>query len=675
MNSKKLTGLAAGTAAGDSVRFEQLLPEVPTVLTANTVLDATYIRKLASVDATSGAITITMPSAVTVGNGGEITVMKSDQSANFVTINSVSDQLLGYSGKSYAFHATAGTAVSNNGGFVRVRIAAADENYGVFRTGDRVLISGAVGFAALNAQHVITRPTDASGESYRSIDLPSLAYAAGYTSGGTIAFIQTSHVIRVVNGGVTYVSNGTHWVVKPGSASSDIFLGPKDDLFHARNPDYAGPNITMSAINDIDAYFNAYNGRGVFRDAKFIARKDPVDVVIACVNGERFGTDAASIANSSSIGTIFWQGSSQTGTLEGQMCSIASRAAEDITTVGNGSSLFLGTTPLGKRESETGITVLYNGDVWLGAVDRGVIYAQSGRGLQATKNLTASANASDGDTVTIDTVVYTFESGVLDASTATAVEVLLGATAAESIQNLVHAINATGTQGTTYGTGNVRHTTVHATVSIADPSIMVVYARDIGTAGNSIVIGETSGTLSWAGGATTLSGGEAINASFLGVKGDSAGAKVTVRAEGTSAASTSLRLNATGTAYVITDDPLIVKTSAGVSITTVGNETYTAAQCLGGIIARDCNGASRADTLPTAADLVAAIPGVAIGDTVRLYLINGSDAAETITITEGAGGAWIQTAASRVVPQNTSKHVHLRITNITAASEAYVVYA
>ena len=46
-------------------------------------------------------------------------------------------------------------------------------------------------------------------------------------------------------------------------------------------------------------------------------------------------------------------------------------------------------------------------------------------------------------------------------------------------------------------------------------------------------------------------------------------------------------------------------------------------------------------------------------------------------IAAGSGGAFDanQTAASRIVGQNNSKFIHIRLTNVTASSEAYVVYA
>jgi predicted RecA/RadA family phage recombinase len=114
-----------------------------------------------------------------------------------------------------------------------------------------------------------------------------------------------------------------------------------------------------------------------------------------------------------------------------------------------------------------------------------------------------------------------------------------------------------------------------------------------------------------------------------------------------------------------------------ISKNTAGAVTLTAAEVLSGLVVADPNGAARTYTLPTAALLVAAMPGARVGDVVRCYVINGADAAETLTLAAGAGGAFDanQTASSQVIPQNASKMVHIRITNIGAATEAYVVYA
>lgn len=116
---------------------------------------------------------------------------------------------------------------------------------------------------------------------------------------------------------------------------------------------------------------------------------------------------------------------------------------------------------------------------------------------------------------------------------------------------------------------------------------------------------------------------------------------------------------------------------AAASKNTAGPVTLTAAEIVGGIVVADPNGAGRTYTLPTAALLVAALQAPAVGDIIRCLIVNGADAAETITLAAGSGGAFDanQTSASQVIGQNSSKYVHIRLTNVTAASEAYVVYA
>ena len=120
---------------------------------------------------------------------------------------------------------------------------------------------------------------------------------------------------------------------------------------------------------------------------------------------------------------------------------------------------------------------------------------------------------------------------------------------------------------------------------------------------------------------------------------------------------------------------------AAASYATAGAQTYTAADVLSGTIVRDCAGAGRTDVLPTAALLVAAIKAAnggkaVVGDVLRLLLVNGTNGAFSVTVNAGAGGTFDanQAAASRVVQQNSSKVISIRITGILSGSEAYVVY-
>jgi hypothetical protein len=112
------------------------------------------------------------------------------------------------------------------------------------------------------------------------------------------------------------------------------------------------------------------------------------------------------------------------------------------------------------------------------------------------------------------------------------------------------------------------------------------------------------------------------------------------------------------------------------SVTTAGASTITAAQILTGTYVRDCAGASRIDTLSTAALLVAALKNPVVGQVVELHVINGSDPiTEILTLTEGTGGSYdtAQPAAARIVPGGSSKRIKIRITNV--AAPAYVIYA
>jgi predicted RecA/RadA family phage recombinase len=110
------------------------------------------------------------------------------------------------------------------------------------------------------------------------------------------------------------------------------------------------------------------------------------------------------------------------------------------------------------------------------------------------------------------------------------------------------------------------------------------------------------------------------------------------------------------------------------SILADGTEVLTAAQFLSGIIVIDPGGASRQVDLPAAAALVAAIPGAEVGDLVRCFVVNGANGAETLTIVAGAGGALDANQVEAIIPRNSRSLIHVRLTNVTAASEAYVAY-
>lgn len=124
-------------------------------------------------------------------------------------------------------------------------------------------------------------------------------------------------------------------------------------------------------------------------------------------------------------------------------------------------------------------------------------------GAKATGTITTTDVFSDGETITINGVSYTMKTTL--SSPAQAFEVLIGASAAASLDNLKSAINDTGTEGTHYSVGTYAHPHVTATTNANDSQ--VVEAREFGTAANEFFTSETCANASW--GATKMSGGVA----------------------------------------------------------------------------------------------------------------------------------------------------------------------
>lgn len=116
----------------------------------------------------------------------------------------------------------------------------------------------------------------------------------------------------------------------------------------------------------------------------------------------------------------------------------------------------------------------------------------------ASANISYTGQPSDTNTVTINGVVYTFNT-VLGA----AGSVLIGATPDDSYANLAAAINGTAGEGTTYGTGTEQPASVRA--------VHVPGSDDLGIFGgpgdNGIAVAETLDNAAFDGSATSLSGG------------------------------------------------------------------------------------------------------------------------------------------------------------------------
>lgn len=103
----------------------------------------------------------------------------------------------------------------------------------------------------------------------------------------------------------------------------------------------------------------------------------------------------------------------------------------------------------------------------------------------ATGTLTFTANPTAGDTVTIGAKTYTYRAAV----DAIANEVEIGATASDSLDNLIAAINGAAGSGTVYGSATVASTQVTAAAGSGDTLTLTAIVK--GTGGNAIGTTET----------------------------------------------------------------------------------------------------------------------------------------------------------------------------------------
>jgi len=112
------------------------------------------------------------------------------------------------------------------------------------------------------------------------------------------------------------------------------------------------------------------------------------------------------------------------------------------------------------------------------------------------------------------------------------------------------------------------------------------------------------------------------------------------------------------------------------TLTTAGGaQTLTAAELLGGLLLINCDDAQTLN-LPSAADLNAAIPGVAEGTAFEFSVINHGDA--TLTIAAGTGGTAFP-GTVLTIAANASKRFLVRVTGVASqtvegSSDSYTLY-
>lgn len=130
-----------------------------------------------------------------------------------------------------------------------------------------------------------------------------------------------------------------------------------------------------------------------------------------------------------------------------------------------------------------------------------VKFERSSRNPQAASvTWSIGGNVSDGATATLGTATYTFKNTL-----SAPFHVKIGATAADTLNNFLAAIDLSGTFGTEYATGTTQNAKVYARK--VDASHLLITAFSGGVAGNTIASTSTGSNHSFT--STTLTGGSA----------------------------------------------------------------------------------------------------------------------------------------------------------------------
>lgn len=129
--------------------------------------------------------------------------------------------------------------------------------------------------------------------------------------------------------------------------------------------------------------------------------------------------------------------------------------------------------------------------------------------IPAIGTLTLAANAGNTETVVLDSKTYTFQTTLTDVDG----NVKIGASASDSLDNLIAAITLGAGGGTTYAASMTLHPTITAIAGTGDT--MIVTAKVKGVGGNSIATTETLANASSVFATATLASGMASAQLFV----------------------------------------------------------------------------------------------------------------------------------------------------------------
>lgn len=199
------------------------------------------------------------------------------------------------------------------------------------------------------------------------------------------------------------------------------------------------------------------------------------------------------------------------------------------------------------------------------------------------------------------------------------------------------------------GTGN---TYLGALAGVLDPSTNVTYSHSLGT-----MIGEE----------TKVYGDSGVALGSLAQVGTSASPVNNAIALGASAQTRIANTAKIGNSLThATVSGRLFSTGAFAADSTAAGITYTVAQFVNStLLTRTGPGAGFSDTTPTAAQIVAAIPGCEVGSWFQIYIRNGSSF--TLTMLAGAG---VTLSFTTTVASGQTRLYHVRVANIGSGTEA-----
>lgn len=293
----------------------------------------------------------------------------------------------------------------------------------------------------------------------------------------------------------TVVATATGNAGTVGVAGS--FNGASPAWYRLQNAATFGPaaSVTARTLASLAAAINGWDAA----TWGFAPGTDDVPTVNATYTATTLTVTALTpgvAGNSIAVGETLTNGSWAGGgsTLANGADAVAAEGTLTFTDVGNAADeIVIGDVTYTLVAALTGAAgeVLIGGDIE-GTRDN-LLDAINGSGDVAAGVLTAADNPVDGDTVTINQTIYTFKTALT--SPTAPYEVLIGAAATNSLDNLIAAVNSGAGAGTTYGAMTPPNADVSAAAGAGDTiDFASLYS---GADANAIETLTTGADLSW----------------------------------------------------------------------------------------------------------------------------------------------------------------------------------